>query len=53
MYGNPEQAAIRREGLPKKSCEGCAYSETVFGKKVCTKGKRGTSRCGLYKQKGK
>lgn len=53
LYGDPMEAAIRREGQKKKSCEGCAYSETVFGKKVCTKGKRGDGRCRLYKEKGK
>lgn len=49
MYRDPMEAAIRNE---EQSCEGCAHSETMFGKKVCLKGKRHTSRCGLYKNKG-
>ena len=53
LYGDPLEAAIRREGQKKKSCDGCAHSETVFGKKVCMKGKRHTSRCVLFEEKGK
>ena len=51
FYGDPLEAAIRREGQKKKSCEGCAHLEAVFGKKVCSKGKRGDSRCGLYEKR--
>lgn len=51
MYGDPIYAAMQSEAKEAKSCNSCVYSESVFGKKICTKGKRHTSRCVLFVEK--
>lgn len=52
MYGDPMLAAMRNEAREAKGCNSCAFSESVFGRKLCIKGKKHTSRCDLYIDKG-
>lgn len=45
MYGDPMRAAMRAES---RSCSGCRDLERLFGREVCTRGRKNLIKCRFF-----